>query len=237
MWNRIQRFLRGVWFWFVINVIALAALIAVQLSGILTGVWGWSDAYSVGSNLLLGGLVSFAFYYLVVHIPEMRKRGIIKENLLQMYLAIKRDILEQVLSGSYKAGRLDLPRDSDSISKLMTTEGFKAAFQGGRKANEGYYAFMNHMQEDSSEFREIVLLLRLLSKQIEYVLHNYSFDDQKLFDFFKWLDLSLLRLQESQPGYDEPKQLLRFIYEVFSGFNWIDGDRGYDFLEKTIREI
>ena len=164
MRNRLQKLVRSVLFWFVINVSALAALVAAQFtfSTILTKLWWWSDTFSISSNLLLGGFVSFVFYYLVVHIPETRRKGIIKQNLLQMYLAIKRDILEQVVSGSRKGGRQDLSNDSDSIDELMKTERFRAAFQGGREATEGYYAFMNHLQEDSVEFQEIVFLLQLL---------------------------------------------------------------------------
>lgn len=62
-------------------------------------------------------------------------------------------------------------------------------------------------------------------------------EDEKLFSFFKRLELMLLSLQRSQPGYDEAKPLCRFIYEMFSGFNIVEGHRGYDPIEKMIADI
>lgn len=37
--------------------------------------------------------------------------------------------------------------------------------------------------------------------------------------------------------YDESKALCRFVWEIFAGFNFIDGDRGYDIIEKMINDI
>ena len=56
----------------------------------------------------------------------------------------------------------------------MDVENFKAAFAQGSEANEGFYAFENQMSDETPEFREIVLNLQMLSKQIEFVLHNYE---------------------------------------------------------------
>ena len=90
---------------------------------------------------------------------------------------------------------------------------------------------------DTFEFRDIVLNLQMLSKQIEFVLHNYTMDDQRLFDFFKRLEMMLLKLQQSTPGYDESKALCGFIYEVYAGWSWLDGYRDYDIIEKMIADI
>ncbi len=81
------------------------------------------------------------------------------------------------------------------------------------------------------------LSLQMLSKQIEFALHNYSMDDQKLFDFFKRLEMMLLALQQSKPGYDDCKGLCRFIWEIFAGWDWIEGDRGFDLIEKMIGDV
>jgi hypothetical protein len=72
-----------------------------------------------------------------------------------------------------KGGRSDLVGDPDFIEELMSTEKFKAVFSEGRQADEGFYAFENQMSYDTPEFREIVLGLSLLAKQIEFVLHNF----------------------------------------------------------------
>ncbi len=235
----LKKVLWSVRFWFVVNTSALLLLLAVHfgISANLRALWWWADAFAVGVNLLTGGVISFLFYFLVVVVPERRKKSIIKTNLRRLYRDIKRDILWQVVFASIKGGRHDLTTSVEEVDKLMDVEKFKAAFAHGHEADEGFYAFENQMSDETIEFREIVLNLQMLSKQIEFVLHNYAMDDQKAFDFFKRLELLLMRLQSTGAGYDESKPLCRFIWEMFAGFNWSVGYRGYDPIEKMIEGI
>lgn len=221
--------------WFFINVVALCALVVVNFTLSLPH-W-WPDAFAVGTNLLAGGLVSFLFYFLVVHVPERRKKSIIKANLLNTYRNIKEAILRQVIWASVKGGRHDLTADTDTIEMLMSPKGFKDAFQGARESTEGFYAFQNQMDDDTPEFREIVLNLEMLSKQIDFLLHNYSIEDQETFDVFKRLELLLMQLRAYGPGYDEAKPLCRFIYELYAGWSFIVGDIDHDWLEKRISDL
>ncbi|MDK1374552.1 hypothetical protein QN222_08680 [Sinorhizobium sp. 6-70] len=234
--TKLEKVTGKVTLWFALNLVLLVGFLTFEFSPILKPRW-WEDAYSVAMNLLAGGLVSFFFYWLVVYIPEQRKRRIIKDNLTRMYRSIKKDILYQVLFASIKGGRSDLQADHDTIETLMTTDGFKKAFQGGREADEGFYAFENQMSYDTPEFRRIILNLEMLVRQIEFVLHNYTMEDKELFDFFKRLELMLLSLRRSTPGYDESKPLCSFVYQIFSGWNVIEGYRGYDVIDKMIADI
>ena len=127
--------------------------------------------------------------------------------------------------------------DHDTVERLLTIDGFRAAFDGGREAHEGFYAFCNRINEDVPKYREIVWNLQILSKQIDYVLHNYRINDAKIFDFLKRLEVYLLRLGHTDAGYDESKELSRFIREIFGGFSLVEGYRGYDIVERMIEEI
>ena len=100
--------------------------------------------------------------------------------------------------------------------------------------DEGFYAFANQMNDATPEYKKIVQRLTLLSKQVEFVLHNYTIEDQNAFDFFKRVEVLLMDLQADGPGYDESKGLCRFVWEVFAGWNWIDGDVGHDPIQKMI---
>ena len=116
--------------WFVVNVIAFCTLIIVHFATNVSSLKWWPDAFAVGTNLFAGGLVSFLFYYLVVHRPPDRKKSIIKANLLKMYRSIKEGILLEVVLASIKGGRCDLTTNSETIEKLMSPGGFKDAFKG-----------------------------------------------------------------------------------------------------------
>lgn len=222
--------------WFTLNAALFIGLLVFHFSSLEKPTW-WVDAFALASNLVAGGLVSFFFYWLVVYVPEHRKRLIIKDNLSRMYRKIKKGILYQVVFASVKGGRDDLEADSETIARLMTPDGFREAFQNGREAHEGFYAFANQMSDDTLEFREIILHLEMLAKQIEFILHNYTIDNKELFDFFKRLEIMLLTLRRSSAGYDESKPLTNFVYEIFAGWSGIEGYRGYDIIEKTIADI
>lgn len=223
--------------WFFVNVFALIVLITVHFAFNLASLRWWSDIFAVLTNLLTGGFVSFLFYYLVVYLPENQRKIIIKLNLQKMYSRIKRDILWAVVRASIEGGRRDLPPDFDFVDKLASVKIFRETFEGGREANEGFYAFENQMSRKTQEFSDIVLSLTMLSKQIEYVLHNYNITNREIFDFFKRLELLLMKIQANGAGYDESKPLCRFIWEVCAGWDWVKGDIGHDRIQKMIDEL
>ncbi len=235
--GRVRRSVLSVRFWFALNALALVALLVVHFRTSVKLLQWWPDAFSVATNLLTGGIVSFLFYYLVVHYPEAKRKAVIKKNLASMYRRIKLDILWQVVFASIKGGRSDLTTSVDEVEKLLKPAAFKAAFSGGRESTEGFYAFQNQMSDETLEFKSIVLSLQMLAKQIEFILHNYNIDNQDLFDLLKRLEIALLSLQATKPGYDESKALCAFIWDIFAGWDWIEGDRGFDRIEKMIENI
>jgi hypothetical protein len=236
--SRVLSVFSKVWFWFLVVFVGYLVLAGHDFFNLrLTHEDWWNKFYAISSAFLVGGLVSFLFYFLVVFVPEWKKRRVIKSNLKAVYADIKRDILLQIIFASRKGGRTDLSADSETVNRLLTIDGFKSAFQKGREADEGFYAFQNYMSDDVPEYREILLSLHVLSRQIDFVLHNYPILDSRIFSFFKRLEMLLVRLEKLGPGYEEEKQLSKFIWEIFAGFNIIKGNVGYDIIEKMIDDI
>jgi len=223
--------------WFVVNVVVLIAVIVLHFALDLPSIKWWPDVFAMTTSLLAGGLVSFLMYYLVVYLPEARRKSILKANLQKIYKNIKIDILWAVVQSSIKGGRRDLSPTSEFVESLTSPAAFKEAFEDGRESDEGFYAFENQMSDETPEFRQIVQRLMMLSKQIEFVLHNYSIEDQEVFDFFKRLELLLMSLQANGAGYDESKPLCRFIWEIYAGWNRIEGDIGYDPIQDMISDL
>jgi hypothetical protein len=223
--------------WFAVNLVALTALIAAHFALNLSSIKWWPDVFAIATNMLTGGLVSFLFYNLVVYLPEARKKLIIKSNLQKMYKSIKIDLLWAIVQASIKGGRRDLCASLELVESLASPSVFKKTFADGREANEGFYAFQNQMHDETPEFQQIVRSLTMLSKQIEFALHNYSIEDQAVFDFFKRLELLLMSLQANRPGYDESKPLSNFIWEIFAGWDWIKGYIGHDPIQRMIDRL
>ena len=242
VYHNILGLLSRILFWFLVNLLFFILVVTNNFLHVAYTETGWWTAfYDISSSFLIGGLISFLFYFLVIHIPERRKRRIIKVNLKQQYANVKEAILHQIISASRKGGRIDLKGvDSDTIKRLLTTDGFREAFEGGKEGHEGFYAFRNYMSKgDVPEYREIIINLKVLSKEINYVLHNYPIKNEKIFGSFKHLEELLIRLENRSTGLyqDEEGMLSSFIWPVFSGYSIIEGDMGYDFVEKMIEEI
>ncbi len=197
----------------------------------------WGDFYAIAISLLSGALISFLFYYLVVKIPENRRVKIIKNQFKRSFKDIKRSVLRDVISASINGGRHDLQIDHDTVESLMTVSGFEDAFKGGREGHEGFYAFRNHMSGDALEYRDILIDLHMLSAEIDFLLHNIEIENEEIFGFFKRLQRYLIRVEKIGPGYDEEKELSSLIWDLYGQFCFIEGNLGYNRIQKAVNEL
>lgn len=191
---------------------------------------GFNAALSIGTS----GLVAFIFYYVVNERLERRKREFVRQGALRTYRDAKRNIALAIIHASQKGGRDDLSADTETMDKVLTIAGFKELFEGGREAHEGFYAFQNQMSDRTPEYDEIVFNLKIIGRAFERLVDTNQFDDTQSYDFFVRLDAMLRRIEHNGPGYDESKLLCRFMWEIFSGWNFVQGDLGHDPIERTI---
>ncbi len=235
--QRVARPFHKLTIWFYVSVACLTTILFLDFGSTLPLIKWWPDFFAVFTNVLVGILISFVFYYFIVYLPESRRRKILKDGALRIYKNIKRDILYAVICASIKGGRNDLETDSEFVDTLMSPSSFKALFEGGKEATEGFYAFENQTGDRTSEFKEIVLNFELLAKQLSFLLSVYRIESGQKFNLLKRIEILLLRLSDSEPGYDESKPLCRFIWEIYAGWDFILCDRGYNLIEKTLSEI
>lgn len=224
-------------FLFILNAVLLVTLSILQFIGAMGDITWWSDAYAIASNILISCFVSFIFYFLLVHVPESRRSEMLKKNALSVYRSVKKDILFNVLSASIKGGRKDIELTYELIDKLMKPENFRHKFEDGREADEGFYAFENQMSHETYEFVEITHQLGILSRHLNFLMHNFPFKDGELFQYITRLENLLLRIQASGAGYDESKPLCRFVFQIYAGWDWVSGYIGYDRIEKALKEL
>lgn len=182
-------------------------------------------------------VVSFVFYYLVVYLPAERKRAIMRNGCRKMYLSTKKQLLYDILSGSWSGGRKDIQITADLIGNLMAPANFAKFFEGGHEADEGFYAFSNFIQNDEIAFRSVIFKFKLIARQLDFVLNNVEFANEEAFQKLKWLEEFLFELDDLHADYDNEKVLSRAIWSVFAGWSNIDGYRGFDPIEKAIEEI
>ncbi|HEY1753649.1 MAG TPA: hypothetical protein VGG29_20500 [Caulobacteraceae bacterium] len=184
-----------------------------------------------------GGIVSFLFYYLVNERLERRRRKLLRDGVKATYLDAKRNIALAVIQASQRGGRKDLQANVDTVERCLTPEGFKSLFKGGREADEGFYAFENEMSSQTSEYEEIVFNLKIMGRAAERLADSSVVDDQHTHLVLVRLSTLVDRIERNGSGYDESKLLCGFIWQIFAGWNIIDGDLGHDPIEHAIEGL
>lgn len=235
--DEISRLIQSPLPWFLGTIALLSIAVVVRFVSLENARDIQAEFNALAVDTLAGILVSFVFYYLVAVLPERRRKQLIKGNLRKNYLYIKRSLLREVISGSIFGGRSDLDHSLDTLDRLMDVDEFRKEFSGGGEAHEGYYAFANHLQEDSLQFQEILLRLSQLKSQIGLILHNYPFSSSALIERFSFIEMRISRLERSQPGYDSSEPLLSFLFEIFSGWDMIQGYRATDYVLEAIDQL
>jgi preprotein translocase subunit SecY len=72
-------------FWFGLSLFVLISLLFVDINLDVSKVRSWPDFFSISTNILIGIIVSFVFYFFIVYIPESRRKLLIKTSALKMY--------------------------------------------------------------------------------------------------------------------------------------------------------
>lgn len=217
-------------------VLASGSVIAPMLYGPLS-----EPRFAPPLNALLSigtsGIVAFIFYYVVNVGLERQRANMVRLGAARTYKDAKRNIALAIIHASQKGGRNDLSADTETINLILTTNGFKTTFEGGREADEGYYAFENQMSERTPEFDEIIFNLNSMARAFSRLTDSVHVADQNTYDFFVRLDGIVRRIERNGAGYDESKHLCSFIWEIFTGWNFVTGDYGGDPIEKALEKL
>ncbi len=210
------------------SLVALSAFPSAQVER-------YTPTLNVALAIGTSGIVAFIFYYVVSERIEVRRRDLVKQGALRSYRNAKRDIALAVVQASRKGGRTDLVADRSTIERALTVDGFKALFDGGQEADEGFYAFQNQMSDPTPEYDEVVLNLQIIGRAIDRLIDANLLDNPEAYNSLIRLDAMLRRIERNGAGYDESKLLCTFIWQIFTGWNFIDGNLGYDPIERAIR--
>lgn len=222
--------------WFVLSTVIYATLLTVDATELDRGFSeGVRDLVSESRSLFTNIFASFILYYLVVFLPSRRRHRVLQAGCEKMYAGLKREILFEILSCAWKGGNKDV--DLAEVDELMNPVKFRDFFDGGREADEGFYAFSNHIQRNEGDFKLIVSKFKSVARQIDFILNNMEIEDEQKFQRLKRIEHALLSLDELHANYDDVKTLDRMIWEIFGGFSSIDGYRNFDPIQKAISEL
>jgi hypothetical protein len=200
----------------------------------------WIDSFfqqfSTGNlivfDLSIGFLISVFFYLLVACYPNRKRKNLIKRNFEEQYLSFKHDMICIFLGASEKFYDSELP------SKLSDQSEFKKFFTTPDKndsRNIRWYAVLNGLNE--YHLKELLVAMEIFMNEVSYVLNNVEINDPNVFSFFKRLSQAVHKMKNSTLEYEDVKQLSGFLWDLFAGWNFIDGYREDDIVKVMIEKI
>lgn len=185
-------------------------------------------AYDLG----VAGVTSVVFYCLLVCIPEMRRRRRIKQGLIRRYRDFKYDVISLII------GLVDGSYASDEVEALFDQDRFREHFKEDVTSSETRWSrFANRLTERPDRLAALLAHFDAFRGEIQYVVEALDIPDPEVFEFFKRLSAALHSRSGTTVEYDDIKSLLRFLWELFSGWDFADGYRKEDLVQKMIDAI
>lgn len=185
---------------------------------------------SIVFTLSSGYLVSLFFWFIVVYVPNIQHRRVIKNNLSNYYNNFKEDTIQILLWGSIGTHDSNLPKELCDFRK------FRDFFK--QDQSKHWYAVLNKLEDDNTLLNDLIVELDMLANEVSYALNNINFTDPKIHSFFKRLSENVYRLKNSSiyTG-DHVKSLGRFLWEILAQWSYVDGQREEDIIQNMIDSI
>lgn len=187
--------------------------------------WG-----SVINDILIGVIVSYIFYVLVVYFPIKKRERIIKHNYKKQIKLFKGSIITkllQSLTGGY-AGEGDWKHED-----LFINSKFKDFFHKQvSQSQDRWDDVATNLQDNEDLVNDIILDFKILEDESRFVLNNLEIEDERIYVFLKMISKITYTLRSYNPKTDDIKYIMLFIWQIFAGWSWVDG-----YSEKDIFQI
>jgi hypothetical protein len=172
---------------------------------------------SIAYDLSVGFILSAIFYWIVVYLPEANRKKIIHTGLKEQYDSFRRSCISNflILSNSQSYPNKDA---------LLDQEEFRRYFKNNNDQGENRWdAVANGLQANDYYLREIVYELRMLNEEIRFVRSTLNIKDIEVYEFLGRLSRAIVRMESTTQDYDDIKSFCRFLWEIFTGWNWMSG--------------
>lgn len=186
---------------------------------------------AVAATLASGFVVSAVFYFMVVWLPERRRRHLIHKNFQEHFRRFKLNCIQLFLMSSNS-------QQYHPHEMLLDQAEFRRYFKISVLPDQDrWHMVLNSMQSNSYILRELLHELEVLRGEIHFVLNNIDIHDEDAFDFLKRLGHSILRLRDIQPEYDDVEYIGDFLWSIFTGWSVIDGYREQDLFSQMMERV
>jgi hypothetical protein len=184
----------------------------------------------IAYDLAIGSLVSLFFYWLVVRIPENAKRRRIRKSFAKHFLRFKEDSIATMLMVT------DSTYEWGFHQKLVDQKRFRDYFKENVGQGQDRWDSLHNKMTDYS-LDELLTHLEILRNEILFVMTAVEIDDENVLEFLKRLSATIVRMRSTTRDYDSMRSFGSFMWQVFSGWDFVTGYPERDFFEDMIRAI
>lgn len=215
-----------------INCIVLVVAIVAVITGFIT-----SSEPKVPNFLhaaSMGIVVSAIFYFMVVWVPAYRQKHRIRRYLQKQYDAFKSACILEFLIASQSQ---NYPHEAQK--ELLQQDEFRRYFNTHITHDQTrWHAVMNKLNDNNcGTLKEILNHLEILREEILYVLNHIDIHSDEVFTFLKQLSHVILCTKDVEPEYEDIKSFGGLLWEIFAGWNVIEGYRRDDIVQSMIEQI
>lgn len=201
----------------------------------------WPSPHAAFWNTLfydagMGILMSVVFYWLLVKLPEERKRRRLRRHLQASYRSFRREVTTQMLFAANKNRSVDY----DDVLNISPMADFRKFFKSDSDQVEGnkWHDVANGMTD--SIRKDVAVALTLLRDDVSYVLNVLDVADDKSFELLHGLQRSASHVLLDPVEGDQDNNLLGLLWQLMAGWDWLDGypkDPNDDRVQRLIESI
>jgi hypothetical protein len=189
----------------------------------------WLDIRTLTNSILINLMAAYVFFLLIVHLPTIREREVMRNNLRSRYHDFKTATISHFL------GLADGSYQFDLVEKLCDIRQFRDYFKEDNSAR--WDAIANALDGDRFRMNEILVELAILRAEVSFVLTKIEIRDEQVLAFFKNMSSTMYRLEHGDCEYDDVKSMMQFMWQLFAGWSWVKGYAEEDVVQKLIEKI
>ncbi|WP_312381129.1 hypothetical protein [Stutzerimonas balearica] len=199
------------------KVVLLLILVAAICFGVIFAAFENGGLLGLANSLGQGFLISIVFYFVVVYLPEKKRRNDIYRNMELQYRTFKESCINTflVLSNS---------QEYQNRENLLSQEEFRRYFKNSNCLGENRWdAVSNALLANEYYLAEIKYEITILNDELKFLLGSAHVYDEEAFRYFKRVSQVLHRLELVKQEYDDIKTLCRYLWSIFTGWSFVDG--------------
>jgi len=183
-------------------------------------------------NISIAIIAASIFYIFIVFIPEQKRKAIIKSNFEEQSIYFKKECIFLFLSALGESSSGDL------LEKLCKLDEFKKYF---KEKYDNYPDKWHKVWENMNDYllEDLLIQLGILKDEVHFVINNTEIYDKKVLSFFKVISQYAysFQIRGVDLEYERKKELLSFLWELFSGWSFSEGYKKEDIVGIMIEKI